>query len=301
MAPEYVAGRQEVLASDPDAAVAGVESGMTIAFGGFITTGQPWALTRALVRRGVNDLTVMAGACGGLNVDLLIGAGLVRKLIAPYVGGEVYSTIGPFYQRAVERGEVEVWECDEGIYYAGLRAAAAGLPFEPWRGGVGTSLPELNPELVPFRDPIRGELLLAVPALKPDVALLHADRADRFGNVQHRVTPFGDRAAWKAAARTIVEVDRLVDHSVIQATADQTTLPGVDCVVETPFGAHPGNSYASYDEDPAELRRYAEVARAAARQGDFNGFKKWLEERVLISHVEYVERLRLGKEPADGG
>lgn len=263
---------------------------MTVAFGGFITTGRAWALTRALIRKGLRDLTVMAGACGGLDTDLLIGAGCVHKLVAPYVGGEAYATIGPFFQAAVEKGSLEVWECDEGIYYAALRAAAAGLPFQPWRGGVGTSLPELNHELVPFRDPIRGELLLAVPALKPDVALLHADRGDHFGNVQHRHHPFGDRAAWKAAAITVVEVDELVAPEVIRATAEATSLPGVDSLVETPFGAHPGNAFGRYDEDAEELRGYATVARAAARDGDDSGFKRWLEERVFISHAEYVER-----------
>ena len=279
-----------MLVATPDEAVAGVEDGMTVAFGGFITTGRAWALVRALIRKGARDLTVMAGACGGLDVDLLIGAGCVRKLVAPYVGGEVYSTIGPFYQAAVERGSIETWECDEGIYYAALRAAAAGLPFQPWRGGVGTSLPELNPELVPFRDPIRGELLLAVPALKPDFAVLHADRGDRYGNAQHRCHPFGDRAAWKAATKTVVEVDELVDPEVIRGSADATTLPGVDHLVETPYGAHPGNAYASYDEDADELREYVAVARRATRQGDQDAFRRWLDTRVMITHAEYVER-----------
>jgi glutaconate CoA-transferase subunit A len=155
---------------------------------------------------------------------------------------------------------------------------------------VGTSLPELNPDLVPFRDPIRGELLLAVPALKPDVALLHADRGDHFGNVQHRRHPFGDRAAWKAASVTVVQVDELVAPEVIQATAEATSLPGVDHLVEAPFGAHPGNAYARYDEDADELRAYAAVARAAVKEGDEAGFRRWLAERVFISHAEYVDR-----------
>jgi glutaconate CoA-transferase subunit A len=288
-----------VAVGTPDEAVGSVQDGMTVAFGGFITTGRAWALTRALIRKGVRDLTVMAGACGGLDVDMLIGAGCVRKLVAPYVGGEVYSTIGPFFQAAAERGSIEIWECDEGIYYAGLRAAAAHLPFQPVRAGVGTSLPELNPDLVPFRDPIRGELLLAVPALKPDVALLHADRGDRFGNAQHRSHPFGDRAAWKAAAVTVVQVDELVDPDVIRASAGATTLLGVDCVVETPFGAHPGNAYARYDEDAAELRAYVAAARQSTRQGDESGFRRWLDARVMISHADYVERY-VSKRPLTG-
>jgi glutaconate CoA-transferase subunit A len=164
---------------------------------------------------------------------------------------------------------------------------------------VGTSLPELNPDLVPFRDPIRGELLLAVPALKPDVALLHADRGDRFGNAQHRCHPFGDRAAWKAAAVTVVQVDELVDPGVTRASASETTLPGVDHLVETPFGAHPGNAYARYDEDADELRAYVAAAREATRQGDDRSFRRWLDSRVMISHADYIERY-VSKHPAVG-
>ena len=140
------------------------------------------ALLRQIIRRGVKNLTVVDS---GVTLDLLIAAGCVRKVVSYYAGGGFGVPVAPAFRRAVERGEIEVWECEEGILTTGLQAAAQALPFLPWRGGVGTSLPDVNKELKVIQDPIRGETLIAVPPIKPDVALLHAATADAYGNVQH--------------------------------------------------------------------------------------------------------------------
>ncbi len=287
--------RRSVVAPDLAAAVEGIQDGMTVALGGFTTSCRPAALVRALVRRGVRNLTVLGGAAAGLDVDLLIGAGCVKRVIAPYVGAEGYCTIGPFFRHAAELGTVEVWECDEGIYYAGLQAAAAQLPFAPWRSGVGTSLPELNPDLRPFRDPVRGELLLAVPALRPDVALLHAARADAYGNVQHAGHSFGDRAAYRAATRTVVQVDRVVSNEQLRHMPEATSLAGVDVVVRVPYGAHPFASPGNYLEDPAEIGAYVVAARAATLDHDYGPFEGWLRDRVFepVDQPAYLERIGL--------
>lgn len=295
MQAESPLARRSVVVRDPAVAVEGIEDGMTVALGGFTTSCRPAALVRALVRRGVRDLTVLGGAAAGLDVDLLIGAGCVKRVIAPYVGAEGYCAIGPFFRHAAQAGTVEVWECDEGIYYAGLQAAAAQLPFAPWRSGVGTSLPALNPELREFRDPVRGELLLAVPALRPDVALLHAARADAYGNVQHAGHSFGDRAAYRAAALTVVQVDRLVSNEQIRHTAEATSLAGVNVVVHVPYGAHPFASPGHYLEDPIEIGAYVAAARAATLDHDRGPFEEWLRDRVFEpqDHVGYLERVGL--------
>ena len=155
-----------------------LRDGMCIALGGLATSCHAMIAVRHIVRLGLRDLTVVGSAVGGLDVDLLIGAGCVKKVISPYVGAEALASIGPFYRAAAERGEIDVWECDEGQYYAGLQAAGQMLPFMPTRGGVGTSYPEVNPDLRVFADPVNGETLVAVPAIEPDVALLHAAQAD---------------------------------------------------------------------------------------------------------------------------
>lgn len=123
-------------------------------------------------------------------------------------------------------------ECEEGILAAGLRAAAQGLPFLPWRGGVGTSLPDVNPDLKVIQDPIKGETLLAVPAIEVDVAILHAAASDAYGNVQHVGGPgWIDLFLQRAADRTIVQVEKVIANEDVRADPWATTIAGTDAVV----------------------------------------------------------------------
>jgi glutaconate CoA-transferase subunit A len=210
---------------DEHSAADWIANGMTIAI------GQPtlMALVRQLIRRGIRDLTVIDA---GFSLDLLIAAGCVRKVVSYYTGGGFGNPVTPAFRRAAEQGEIEVWECEEGILCAGLQAAAQSLPFLPWRGGVGTSLPAVNPDLKVFQDPISGETLLAVPPLKPDVAILHAAHADAFGNVQHLGGPgWIDLFMYRAADRTIVQVEKIIANEDVRADAWKTTIAGVDAVV----------------------------------------------------------------------
>ncbi|MGH3267246.1 MAG: CoA transferase subunit A, partial [Trebonia sp.] len=164
--------RHQVVMSEVQAAAL-INDGDTVIIGGFGTVNHPMVVVRELIRRGVKDLTVVGAATAGLEVDLLIGAGCVRKVVAPYVGAELFAPIGHCYRRAAESGDIEVYETTEYLLYSQLEAAARGLGFMPWRGGVGTSLPTLNPDYVEFNDPINGEPYLAAPALHADWAILH--------------------------------------------------------------------------------------------------------------------------------
>lgn len=271
----------------------GIRDGMTVALGGFITSSHPMALVRQIIRNGVRDLTVIGAASSGLDVDLLIGAGCVRKIISPYVGAETLAPIGPFFRAAAERGEIEIWEIDEALFYVGLRAAAQLLPFLPWRGLVGTSYPEVNPDLKVFRDPIKGETLIAVPAITPDVTLIHAAAADVYGNVQHHGTGFGDRALHLASDRTIVEVERVIPNQEVRKDPLKTSLWEVDAVVRAPFGAHPYSSPGFHVEDREHVREYVAAAQAYTRMGDRGPFRAYLERYVLepATHADYLERV----------
>src|SRR5258708_1286926 len=110
------------------------------------------AIVREMIRTKKKNLTIVASATAGLEIDLLIGAGCVKKLYAPYVGQEMYCPIGHNYRKYAECGEIEIMETSEYLLYAGFFAAASGQEFFGWRGGVGTSIPELNKELVEFID-----------------------------------------------------------------------------------------------------------------------------------------------------
>ena len=286
--------RRDVVVSEAEAASV-VQDGTTVAVGGFINSGHPMALVRQLVRQGRRDLVLVGAASAGLEVDMLIAAGCVRRVIAPYVGAEGLAGMGPVFRHAAQNGTVQVWELDEALYYAGLRAAAQGLPFNPWRAGVGTSLVELNPDLKVFRDPLRDEPLVAVPAINIDVAFVHAAVADRHGNVQHSGTGYGDRAIHAAARHTAVSVERLVSTEQIRQDPRATSIPDADSVVRAPYGCHPFGSDGFYPPDTEHLGEYLGAARKLLKSDDRSELDAYVRHYLLepADHAEYLERVGL--------
>jgi len=288
------AERRSVVVSEA-AALDGVRDGMTIAIGGFINAAHPMAIVRQIIRSGLRDLTVVGAASSGLDVDMLIAAGCVRTLVSPYVGAEGLAPIGPAFRRAAQDGQLHLFELDEAHYYAGLRAAAQRLPFNPWRAGVGTSYPEINPRLKTFEDPLSGELLIAVPALEIDVAFLHAAVSDSYGNVQHEGSGFGDRAIHAAADRTVVQVEQIVSNERIRQNPAATSVPGADAVVRVPYGAHPFASHGYYPADEAHIREYVAAATDWLKSGSRARLDEYLDRYVRepADHAGYLERVGL--------
>lgn len=278
---------------DEAAAAAELADGMTIGIGGFINHGHPMALVRSIVRRGLRNLTVVGAASSGLELDMLIAAGCVRTVVAPYIGAEGLAPVGPAFRRAAQEGEIETFELDEAHYYAGLRAAAQNLPFNPWKAGVGTSYPHVNPALKEFRDPLTDELLLAVPAIALDVALLHAAVSDHFGNAQHNGHGYGDRAIAAAADRIVVQVEQLVSNERIRANPAATSVAGADVVLRAPFGAHPFSSGGFYPPDLEHIREYVAAADDWLRTGSRGRIDDYLGRYLLepADHVAYLERV----------
>ena len=279
------------LVIDVDTAAAMVSDGMTIAIGGFVNSSHPMALVRKIIRRGVKNLTVVGAASGGLDLDLLIAAGCVKKLVTSYVGGEHFCPVAPFFRTAAQRGELDVFECDEGMYYCALQAAAQNLPSIPWKAGIGTSFPAVNPEIKVYNDPISGEPMLAIPAIRPQLALIYAAQSDPYGNVQHVSAGFGDRALWRAAYKTIVQVERIVPNEVIRKDPRATSLYGVDAVIRAPYGSHPFAGPGYYLEDAEHIREYVAAANAYAKGGDRKPFEQYLKKYILDpeTHEDYLE------------
>jgi len=250
---------------------------------------------RRIIRRRVRNLIVVAS---GFALDMLITAGCVRKTVSYYAGGGPGIPVLPSFRRAAERGEIEVWECEEGILCAGLQAAAQMLPFMPWRGGLGTSLPQVNPDLKLFRDPIRGEELIAVPQIKPDLALLHAAAADAYGNVRHLGGPgWLDLFQYRAADRTIVQVEQVIANEDIRADPWATTIAAAEAIVRAPFGAHPFYSRGFYITDGAHLRAYLQASEKAAG-GDRAALDEYLDRYCrrpdgLAAYLEEIGMKRL--------
>lgn len=286
------AKRREVILSEHDAAK-WIQSGMTISIGGFLNSSHPMPLVRAIIRNGVKDLSVVGAASAGLETDLLIGAGCVKTVIAPMISGESLAPIGPSFRYFAQRGELEVIELDEHMYYQGLRAAAALMPSLPWRGGIGTDYVKLNPRLKEFDDPITGERLLAIPAINIDVALIHAGAADPYGNVQHVGTGFGDRSHHRAADKTIVTVEKIIPNEEVRANPYRTSIASVDAVVRAPYGSHPFASPGHYLEDATHIREYVAVATARLKDGNRALLDAYLQKYVFepVTHVEYLTRI----------
>jgi len=278
--------RKEVVTSIVDAA-SKIEDGMTVAIGGFGADNHPMTVIREIIRNGRKNLTVIASATAGLEIDLLIGAGCVKKLIAPYVGQEMYCPIGHNYRKYAESGQIEIWECSEYILYAGLFAAASGQEFFAWRGGVGTSIPQLNPDLVEFTDPIgKTKKIIAVPPLRADWAVIHVGWSDAYGNGQHLGARFGDRWLARAADRIMLQAERIVPNSIIRKNPFMTTIAYADCVIEAPYGGHPYAAHGFYKEDAEFIQDYVRSSEAN-RKGDEKTWNAYLSDTFMVQRTIY--------------
>jgi glutaconate CoA-transferase subunit A len=240
-------------------AIALVQDGDTVALGGALSYREPMALVRELVRRGRRDLRLV-GSAHGIDVDLLVGAGVASAVEESYVGFEQDLGLAPAYRRAAQAGAIAVRETCCYTLLQQLRAAEYGLPFMPVRGIAGTGIGDLHPEYGEITCPFTGQRLVAVPALAPDVALLHGLSADRHGNVHMRRPLVLDERFAHASTRVVVTVERLVDAEAVGAAGIVVPAFLVDAVVEAPLGAHPTSCYPHYTYDRAHLRAWVTAA-----------------------------------------
>ena len=247
----------------PAEIVSQLRDGMTLGIGGWGPRRKPMALVREILRSGLKDLTVVS--YGGADVGMLCAAGKVKKLVFAFVSLDAIP-LEPWFRKAREAGAIEVLELDEGMFQWGLKAAAFQLPFLPTRVGLGTDLAELGGLKTvqsPYDD---GEVLIAMPALKLDAALIHVNRCDWRGNVQ-LLGPdvYYDEWFAKAAGAAYVSceelVDRMEDHYPQDAKANVFERCFVTGVTEIPCGAHPSSMPPSYGWDSKALKAYTDAAK----------------------------------------
>lgn len=247
--------------------VAELRDGMTIGIGGWGPRRKPMALVRAILRSDLKDLTLVSW--GGADVGLLVRAGKVRKLVYAFVSLDSIP-LEPNFQRARQLGTIpEVVELDEGMFQTGLKAAAERLPFLPMRAGLGSDVLVNNPGIrtvtSPYDEGFGHEELVAVPALRLDVALVHLNRADQHGNATYLgPDPYFDDLFAMAAERTFVSCEQIVDTAGLTVdTPVQRLLLNrmmVSGVVETPNGAHFTTCTPDYERDERFQRAYAAAA-----------------------------------------
>jgi len=245
-------------------AVAEVSDGMTIGIGGWGSRRKPMAFVRALVRRGVKDLTVVS--YGGPDVGILCATRQLKKAVYGFVSLDSIP-LEPHFRKARQEGTIEAVELDEGMFLLGLRAAAQRLPFLPTRAGLGSDVMNINPHLKTVKSPYEdGEELVAVPALNVDVAFIHMNRADAQGNGQALGRdPYFDDLFCMAADKAFMSCEKLVSTEELVAGGPLQSLRinrmMVSGVVEVPGGAHFTECPPDYPRDEAFQREYANTAK----------------------------------------
>jgi len=260
-APEPVAA----LAGSADAVARAVPDGASVAVGGSGLARKPMRLVEALARAGRRDLDVWTGV-GGLDVEVLLAAGAVGRLHATYVGLEMLG-LAPVFRRLRESGGLAFDEWSEWTLIAALRAAAEGAPFAPVRAGLGSDLPAAHPEWVAFASPLDGESLLAIPPVRPQVALVHVDAATVDGRAYVVGDVHTDRL-WALAAQTVYVSAECVMPADWEPDGGRLAPvafgPRVAALVEAPGGARPGGMAPWYRPDPDEVRALSDRLREEA-------------------------------------
>ncbi|MFD6892965.1 CoA transferase subunit A [Rhodococcus sp. NPDC060086] len=272
-----------------DAIATHVQDGMTIALEGFSHL-IPFAAAHEIIRQGRKNLT-LCRMTPDIISDQLIAADCVSTLVASFFAS---GSAGSLYEirRRIEKHDPVKLDVEEYSHYGMVcryQAGAAGLPFFPLRSYAGSDLPALNPKIKLVDDPYGNGSTYVVPPLNPDVTIIHAQRADRAGNIQIWGIAGVQQEAVYAAKRAIVVVEEIVDDNTVRSDPSRTLIPShaVDAVVVSPRGAHPSYAQGYYDRDCAFYRRWTEISK------DPQALRTWLKDWVyeLADHDGYLAKL----------
>lgn len=285
-----------------------IPDGSQLAIGGFSITRNPMAIAYEIVRQRVSGLHLLCHSHGQA-LDVLIGAGCVKRLEIAYGGNGRYAPTCVRFRKAVERSEIEFEDYSNFQMSLRFLAGALGIPFIPTKSGLGSDILELEgfpPEVRrepkvadrkyarvqnPFKEGPDDVVLL--PALTPDVSIIHVQYVGDDGTVRIKGLTFADVEQAKAADKLIVACEEIVPRSFIREDPDQNCLPSffVDAIVKVPYGAHPTACFNFYDYDPGHLNMYHELAKDDLR------FKEYLDEWVyeIRSWEEYLEKVGIDR------
>jgi glutaconate CoA-transferase subunit A len=266
-----------------------VRDGDTVAIEGF-THLICFAAGHEIIRQRKRDLT-LARLTPDLIYDQMVAGGVARKIIFSWLGNPGVGSLGAI-RRRIESADPAPLEVEEYSHFGMVgryTAGAANLPFYPLRSYFETDLPVANPLIRPIESPYGDGTVYAVPPLKPDVTIVHAQRADASGDTQVWGLLGCQKEAAFAARRVIVVVEELVPESVIRADPNRTILPGliVDAVVVEPFGAHPSYVQGAYDRDNPFYIAWDPISR------DESAIQQWLRDWVydLDGRAAYTDKL----------
>ena len=264
--------------------------GATVALGTCLEQMIPFAATHEIIRQKIGDLTLV-GPVSDIVFDQLIGAGLVRRVAAAWVGNVMMGSAYCF-RRAVEKGSpraLEVVEFSNFTLAQALHAAAIGAPFLPTRSVLGSDLVDRNPWIVPIEDPLQGGPILAVKPIQPDLTIVHVQRADPHGNA----TMWGSLGitadAARAARAVVVTAEEIVSPEQLRRDPNRVVVPGlvVAAVCEARWGAHPSPVQGYYRRDHEAYAGYHRRTKSE------DGYAEWRAEWVddVVDLAGYVARV----------
>jgi glutaconate CoA-transferase, subunit A len=247
----------------------------------------PFAAGHEIIRQKKKDLT-LARATPDLIYDMMVAAGCARKVIFSYMGNPGVGSLR-IVRSAIEKGELEWEEYSHFGMITRLQAGASGLPFLPMNQTGATDLERVNLNIKRIPNPYGGKDVIVVPALNPDVAIVHVQRADENGNA-HLWGIIGEqKEAAFAAKKVIVTAEEIVDESVIRSDPNRTMIPGivVSSVCHVPFACHPSYAQGYYDRDNDFYLAWDKVSESV------DSVKSWLDEWVygMKNRVEYWQNL----------
>jgi glutaconate CoA-transferase subunit A len=249
----------------------------------------PFAAGHEIIRQGKKDLT-LARATPDLIYDQMVAAGCAKKVIFSYMGNPGVGSLR-LVRSAIEQGRLEWEEYSHFGMITRLQAGASGLPFLPMNQTGATDLESANPNIKRIPDPFGGKDVIVVPALNPDVAIVHVQRADASGNA-HLWGIIGEqKEAALAAKKVILTAEEIVDESIIRSDPNRTMIPGivVSAVCHVPFACHPSYAQGYYDRDNEFYLAWDQVSESA------EATQQYLDEWVygVKDRNEYWEKLGL--------
>ena len=251
-----------------------VSDGDQVALGTAQETLIPFAAGHEIIRQRKKELTLI-GPISDILFDQMIGAGCVSRIRAAWVGNVITGS-GYNFRRAVENGRLQVEDHSNLTISQALRAGAMGVPFLPARTALGSSLYQANDGLREMNCPFTGEKLTAVAAINPDVAIIHVQRADEFGNAHCWGNLGVSREACLAARHILITAEEIVPTEVISSDPNRVITPGfkVSAVAHAPWGAHPSPVPGHYNRDHEFFLDYARQSKTAA------AFAQWQAQWV---------------------
>ena len=268
-----------------------IKDGDSVAIGGIMYSRTPMGMIRQLILSGVKGLT-LSRLLFSFESDLMLVAGNVATIVTSWISMAVTYGVSKIMRHYTENGIVKMEEWSHAALNLRYKAAALGVPFLPTLSMLGSDLMK-HTSVKEMDCPFTGRKLCLVPALYPDVAIIHVQRADKYGNVQIDGMPFADADMARAAGKVIITAEQIVGTERIRRENDRTLIPFfcVDAVIEAPFGSYPHECPGLYEADFQFFNKYAELVNKKS----VDGVKEYLNDYILgtPSYYDYLQKFHV--------